>query len=337
MVDLTVLGISLQEEGGTPVLLLHPRGTQRVLSVRIGPMEAFAISSALHGDAPTGAMQRRAGASSPPQTHDLLLLVLAAMGGTLRTVELLDLRQGVFTARIILKKDGLESCVDCRPSDGVALALRCGAAIRAMDKVLAHAEDIEIVMAGLPEHVRTLAAAKLAESDVEQTEDWTRIPRAVEEALAAKAASGMGEGAPSPHEALISVAKKMLADEEAARQRESEAATRTPSRDDKTPRINFQPKTIIISPDELIDKTDRRKGAPTVRRPQIRVTMVRHTGKGEAEIMDEFEVPAGGIPREVLASLGLSRREAAAVNGASEDERWATLLRMLSPQTKVPM
>ena len=80
------------------------------------------------------------------------------------------------------------------------------------------------------------------------------------------------------------------------------------------------------------DDAGSRKG------PRIRVALVRQHGKGEAEVLEEFQVPAEGIPKEVLASLGLSRSEAEALGReSSDDDRWAMLLRMLSPETKVPM
>lgn len=309
MVDVTVLGISLQEGGPSPVLLLHPTGTRRILSVGIGPMEAVAVSTALHGAESLG------GKSAAPLTHELLLNAVSALGAELSAVELVGFADGEFTARAVFAKGGANVRVACRPADGVALALRVGAAVRCAEALLDQAESIDAVMAALPEHVRTLAAAKLSEQGGRDVPEWLRVPLAVEEALAAR----VRNGAVSAHEDLVSVARKMLEEDDAARRQAAPV-------DRRGARIVIEPKTLVIGPD---------KAKP--RAPQIRVTMVRHTGKGEAEILDEFEVPAGGIPGEVLASLGLSRKEAATVNGAAEDERWAMLLRMLAPSTKVPM
>lgn len=365
MVELTVLGISLQEEDSTPVLLLHPHGTRRVLSIRIGPMEAFAISTALHEVGPAGERPDSGRSPSPdrrsrqtdrnadsgghpafprPLTHDLLLSVIKALDARLTSVDLMDLLDGAFLAEAVLDYPGGTARVDCRPSDGIALALRCGAAVRASDNVVSYAEGIDLVMAGLPEHVRTLAAAKLAvlPGSPALTDRVLRVPPAIEAALAAKARFSGAER----NEECISAARKMLIDDvlsdnkapDALKGRDKETPPpgaapdpekeRTPIR---APKIKIQPRVVFIGPNG--EKSD----APPEDMPQIRVTMVRHGGKGEQEIINTFNVSASGIPQDVLTSLGLSRREAEAVNGASDEERWATLLRLLSPETKVPM
>lgn len=339
MVDVTVLGISLQEGGPSPVLLLHPTGTRRVLSVGIGPMEAVALSTALHGAESLG------GKSAAPLTHELLLNAAGALGAELSAVELVGFADDEFTARAVFAKDGANVRVACRPADGVTLALRAGAAVRCAEALLDQAESIDAVMAALPEHVRTLAAAKLSEQGGRDVPEWLRVPLAVEEALAAR----VRNGAVSAHEDLVSVARKML-EEDDARRRQMTPRQETPGQvspnqttprqgvleDRRGPRIVIEPQTVTIGSDRAKSRT-----------PQIRVTMVRHTGKsdvgigeadiGEAGLFDDFEVPAGGIPKAVLVGLGLSRKEAEAVNGVSEDERWAMLLRMLAPSTKVPM
>lgn len=301
MVDVTVLGISLQDDGSSPVLLLHPSGTRRILSVGVSPVEAVAVSTALHGVSPF-----ESGWSGPPMTHELLLNAVKALGAELAAVEVVGCPGIEFLAQAVFAHNGTHVRVACRPADGVALALRSGAPVRCARFLLDQAESIDAVMATLPEQVRALAVAKFSEQGGRDTPDWLRVPLAVEEALAARAR----KGAKTAHEDLVSVARKML--EEDARWRSGVQAERC------APRVQENTKKIA-------------------RAPQIRVTMVRHTGKGEADIINEFEVPAGDIPSEVLTGLGLSRKETEAVNDASEDERWATLLRMLAPSTKVPM
>ncbi|MDR2161862.1 MAG: bifunctional nuclease family protein [Desulfovibrio sp.] len=185
MVEMTVLGISLCGENYSPVLLLHPRGTELLLRLSIGPTEAFAISSVLNGPEqdgpgmPAGSYGRTAGADlapaaplprgdSPgaifprPSTHDLALSLIRALKGRLLAVELLHMADGVFVAAAVLVAGASLLRVDCRPSDGVALALRCGAAIQAADEALAHAENLEEALRALPDHVRLLARTRMA-------------------------------------------------------------------------------------------------------------------------------------------------------------------------------
>jgi bifunctional DNase/RNase len=153
MVDLTVIGISLHGENGMPVLLLHPRGTDHILSLSIGPTEAFAISSVLNAPEPGQEAEPPQKIFLPqelppegrspfprPMTHDLTLALVRALGGRMLGVELLRLADGVFLAEAVIASSSTVLRVDCRPSDGVALALRCDARIRATDAVLACAE-----------------------------------------------------------------------------------------------------------------------------------------------------------------------------------------------------
>ena len=43
------------------------------------------------------------------------------------TIDSID--EGVFYAKMVLIHEGTEELVDCRPSDGIAVAIRCGAGI----------------------------------------------------------------------------------------------------------------------------------------------------------------------------------------------------------------
>lgn len=75
-----------------------------------------------------------------------------------------------------------------------------------------------------------------------------------------------------------------------------------------------------------------------IKAPTIRISLVRQGNEGEPQTLDEVLFPASGIAKEALDGLSLSRDEVKAVgNAPSEDDRLATLLRLLSPETKVPM
>lgn len=312
MVDVTILGISLQEDGPSPVLLLHPAGTRRILSVAVSPIEAVAISAALHGTAPC-----KNGKIDPPMTHALFLNAVRTLGAELAAVELVGRQGDEFSARVVLAHNGFPVRVTCRPADGVTLALHTGASVRCASSLLAQAESIDAIMTALPEHARTLMTAKPGEQSGRDMPEWLRVPLAVEEALSARAKNG----AMATHKILVSVAHKML-EEDDARRRSGTVE------EERAPRVRLGPGGAAGTP---------KKTETPARAPQIRVTMARHTGKGDAEVINEFDVPAGGIPSEALVCLGLSRQEIEEVNGASEDERWTTLLRMLAPSTKVPM
>jgi bifunctional DNase/RNase len=77
-----------------------------------------------------------------PLTHQLALAAVEALGSKLLRVDIVDLRNNTFFARLVLA--GVESGVrevhvDARPSDALALALRAGAPLRVAESVLEQA------------------------------------------------------------------------------------------------------------------------------------------------------------------------------------------------------
>jgi bifunctional DNase/RNase len=105
----------------TPVLLLREARGDRYLPVWISAAGANAILSALE-DAP----------DEHPASHDLIVALLAALGAVVDEVRIIDVVEGVFTAQMRVG----EATVACRVSDGVAVALRCAAAISVSESVL---------------------------------------------------------------------------------------------------------------------------------------------------------------------------------------------------------
>ena len=71
-----------------------------------------------------------------PMTHDLMKNMLDFMECRLQRVEVWDLVEGTFMGRLVLDRDGTEMALDSRPSDAIALALRCSAPIYAAKKVM---------------------------------------------------------------------------------------------------------------------------------------------------------------------------------------------------------
>ena len=59
-----------------------------------------------------------------PLTHDLMLSLLKRLEAELLRVEINDLRDGTFFARLVIEWNGSEFSVDARPSDALALAVR---------------------------------------------------------------------------------------------------------------------------------------------------------------------------------------------------------------------
>jgi bifunctional DNase/RNase len=113
MIEVTVAGLGIAPPSSLPLLLLKERSGERVLPVGIGPLEAQAIVMPLQGVRPPR-----------PMTHDIFVEIVASLGAHLRRVEIVDLIESTFHARLMLETDGNERTYDIRPSDAVALAVR---------------------------------------------------------------------------------------------------------------------------------------------------------------------------------------------------------------------
>ena len=113
MIEVTVAGLGIAPPSSTPLLLLKERQGERVLPVGIGPLEAQAIVMPLQGVHPPR-----------PMTHDIFVEIVASLGAHLRRVEITDLIDSTFHARLMLETAGQERSYDIRPSDAVALAVR---------------------------------------------------------------------------------------------------------------------------------------------------------------------------------------------------------------------
>ena len=113
MVEMKVFGLALDEDSQVPVLILKDAEEKRVLPIWIGAMEAMAISLALNEvELPR------------PMTHDLLLAMITNMDGKLTNVDVVSIREGTYYAELEVEQNGKRKRIDCRPSDGIALALR---------------------------------------------------------------------------------------------------------------------------------------------------------------------------------------------------------------------
>jgi uncharacterized protein len=109
-----------------------PGGKGRVFPVIIAMNEMAEIHRKVHG-IPT----RR------PMTHDIFVALMKAARLQLESVEITELKEDVFYARMNFKDEhGRALAIDARPSDSVAIATGVGAPLFANDKIL---DDIGIV------------------------------------------------------------------------------------------------------------------------------------------------------------------------------------------------
>ncbi|SDJ23761.1 hypothetical protein SAMN05444157_2405 [Frankineae bacterium MT45] len=129
MHPLRVVGVRVELPTNQPVVLLREEDGVRYLPIWIGAVEASAI-----------AFQQQGVQTVRPLTHDLLRDVITALGVRLESVHITEMRDDIFYAELSFS-DGIK--VSARPSDAIALALRCEVAILGTDSVL-DAAGIEI-------------------------------------------------------------------------------------------------------------------------------------------------------------------------------------------------
>ncbi len=123
-----VMGLSLDSSAKTPIVLLQSE-EQEVLPIWVGAMEAMSISLALSEQN----MPR-------PLTHDLFITLLDTLEASIESLEIHNFEQGMFYADILIRQGDITHKIDCRPSDGIALALRVNTPIKVHPNVLQKSE-----------------------------------------------------------------------------------------------------------------------------------------------------------------------------------------------------
>lgn len=122
-----IIGLtSSPQTSGSYALILQETGGMRRLSILIGGDLAQAIALELESLKPPR-----------PITHDLMKAMIDGLGTRLLDVCITELRESTFYA--VLNIEGASEPIDARPSDAIALAIRCGSSIYVTESVLAEA------------------------------------------------------------------------------------------------------------------------------------------------------------------------------------------------------
>jgi bifunctional DNase/RNase len=130
--------VALNDTGASPAVILGLDG-DACLPIYIGLWEAISINNALNREL-----------SPRPLTHDLFVELLGTFGIKLMSLYIDTLEEGIYYATLSLMREDQEESLDCRPSDGIALALRYGADIIIDPRV---AEGSSVKKSDLPELV----------------------------------------------------------------------------------------------------------------------------------------------------------------------------------------
>lgn len=147
-VEADIWTIAQTDQGN--VVLVRPKGSDLAVPIIIGQLETQSILIGMGGvDVPR------------PLTHDLAVSLLKALSATLLRIEINDLQEGTFYARLILRQDGDEIVVDARPSDAIGIAVRSGCPVFIAEAVVDEA--------GIS--VNLVTEADHASDDAEEGED----------------------------------------------------------------------------------------------------------------------------------------------------------------------
>ncbi|GBL43872.1 hypothetical protein LBMAG55_10220 [Verrucomicrobiota bacterium] len=135
-----VIGIEVvPTKGGTAVFLVTQHKTM-VIQV-----------DALVGEALQGALAGKT--AERPQSHDLMLHLLLGLDAVVVHVVIVDVKDGIFFARVLLGQDGPVARklaeVDARPSDALVLAVKAKRPVFLAKSVLDACEDMTETLARL--------------------------------------------------------------------------------------------------------------------------------------------------------------------------------------------
>ena len=116
-----------------PIIILKDSTGEKALPIWVGIFEANAI-----------ALEIESISTPRPMTHDLLRNMVQSMKAKVKHILVNELKDNTFYATISVDHNGNTFCIDSRPSDAIALALRVKAPIFVEEKVIEAAKSIEI-------------------------------------------------------------------------------------------------------------------------------------------------------------------------------------------------
>jgi len=125
MIEVVIESLRVSLTNQHRIVVLKERDGERHLPIWIGQFEAESITLALQEIE-----------VARPQTHDLLKNTIHALNGRLVRIEIVSLKDDVFYGNLIIEVNGETVHVDTRPSDAIALSIRCRVPILISSEIL---------------------------------------------------------------------------------------------------------------------------------------------------------------------------------------------------------
>jgi len=125
LLKVSIAGLTIDPASNTPIVILKSDEDDKAIPIWIGLLEATSIASTLQNIK----FER-------PMTHDLFKNFTDLLDIKMEKVEVCDLKNNTFYARIHFIYEKGNFIMDARPSDAIALALRYKAPIYVDDTVI---------------------------------------------------------------------------------------------------------------------------------------------------------------------------------------------------------
>ena len=127
-IQVELVRILINEGERSQVIVVKECQGERLFPISIGFFEAAAIDRRLK-EVPI----------PRPMTHELVENVISGLGGRLVRVVISDLIDHTFIGKLVVRHQGRELEIDCRPSDAIALAVGNSVPIFCEESVLTSA------------------------------------------------------------------------------------------------------------------------------------------------------------------------------------------------------
>jgi len=130
--EVSIAGLTMDPTSNTPIIILKLVSGDQAIPIWIGLLEATSIASALQDIK-----------FDRPMTHDLFKNFVDNVKMEVSKVEVCDIQDNTFYAKIYFTSKENSFSIDARPSDAIAIALRFQAPIYVDDKVLEKSQMVE--------------------------------------------------------------------------------------------------------------------------------------------------------------------------------------------------
>jgi len=121
----SISGMTMDPASNTPIIILKSEEDDRAIPIWIGLLEATSIASAIQNIK-----------FDRPMTHDLFKNFVVSLDMSVSRIEVCDLKDNTFFAKIYFTSESAKFSMDSRPSDAIAIALRFKAPIYVEESVI---------------------------------------------------------------------------------------------------------------------------------------------------------------------------------------------------------